>query len=63
MGPTSSGREFQSGMTMEFEARGLVDDTHAASAQPLDDAVVRDGLADHQKMLGFRALCYGCGIL
>jgi hypothetical protein len=26
---------------------GLVNDTHAAAAQFLDDAVVRDGLADH----------------
>ena len=26
---------------------GLVDDTHAAAAEPLDDAVMRDGLPDH----------------
>jgi hypothetical protein len=26
---------------------GLIDHTHAAAAQFLDDAVVRDGLADH----------------
>jgi len=31
---------------------GLVDDTHAA-AEPLDDAVVRDGLSEHwAAMLG-----------
>ncbi len=25
----------------------LVDDTHSAATEPLDDAVMRDGLADH----------------
>ena len=32
---------------MQAGVLGLVDDTHAATAQLLDDAVVRDGLADH----------------
>ena len=42
---------------MSFEGRqcgalfvlSLVDDTHPAAAQLLDDAVVRDGLADHME--------------
>jgi hypothetical protein len=28
-----------------------VDDTHAATAQLLDNAVVRDGLADHRLLV------------
>jgi len=28
---------------------GLVDDTHPSTAELLDDAVVRDGLADHRR--------------
>ncbi len=32
---------------MQPRVLGLVDDAHAAAAQLLDDAVVRDGLADH----------------
>ena len=37
----------------EFSVLGLVDHTHPAAAQLLDDAVVRDGLADHLRE------CYG----
>src|ERR1700681_2160569 len=33
--------------TTEHRILGLEDDTHAPAAQLLDDAVVRDGLADH----------------
>ena len=32
---------------------GLIDHTHAAAAEPLDDAVVRDGLPNHAQG------CYG----
>ena len=32
---------------MEGYVLSLVDDTHPAAAQLLNDAVVRDGLADH----------------
>ena len=32
---------------MESDILGLVDDTHPASAELLDDAVVGDGLAEH----------------
>ena len=40
-------QEFQGDETSEFDILGLVDQTHAASAQFLEDAVVRNGLADH----------------
>ena len=40
----------------EFEVFGLVDNTHAAAAEFLDDTVVRDGLADHGEG------CYGASI-
>jgi len=38
---------------MQRYVLGLVDDTHPPAAQLLDDAVVRDGLADHAQA------CYG----
>jgi hypothetical protein len=33
---------------MEPCVLGLVDDTHAAPTEPFEDAVMRDGLADHR---------------
>ena len=37
---------------------GLIDHTHAAAAEPLDDAVVRDGLPEHwAAMLAARGAC------
>ena len=48
---TSSGQELQSHEAAEFGVLGLVDHTHAAPAELLDDAVVRDGLADHLSFL------------
>ena len=41
------GQELQCDKTMQPGVLGLVDHTHAAAAELLDDAVVRDGLADH----------------
>ena len=38
---------------MQRHVLGLVDNAHSTAAQPLDDAVVRDGLADHLQE------CYG----
>ena len=38
--------EFQRDEAAEFRVLGFVDDTHPATAEPFDDAVVRDGLAD-----------------
>src|SRR5437763_11693345 len=47
------GQEFQRDKAAEFGILGLVDHTHAAATQLLDDAVMRDGLADHaDAMLG-----------
>ncbi len=40
-------QELQSDKATEFDVLGLVDHTHPATAQLLDDAVVRDGLTDH----------------
>ena len=34
-------------MTSQLEILGLVDFTHPATAQLFDNAVMRDGLADH----------------
>ena len=43
------GQEFERDEATERGVFGLVDHTHAAAAQLLDDAVVRDGLADHRR--------------
>src|SRR6266849_1603403 len=40
-------QELKGNKTMESGVFGLVDDTHPATAEFLDDAVVRNGLADH----------------
>jgi hypothetical protein len=47
------GQELEGDKATEFDILGLIDDTHAAATQFLDDAVVRDGLADHS--VGSRA--------
>ena len=41
------GQELQGDKAVEGYVLGLVDHTHPAATQLLDDAVVRDGLADH----------------
>ena len=41
------GQKLERYEAVEFHILGLVNHTHAATAQLLDDAVVRDGLADH----------------
>src|SRR5690349_15516905 len=41
------GQELEGNKPTEFHILGLVHDTHAATANLLDDAVVRDVLADH----------------
>ena len=40
-------QELESDKAAELHVLGLVDHTHPAAAELLDDAVVRDGLADH----------------
>ena len=40
-------QELEGNEAMQPHIFGLVDDTHPAAPQFLDDAVVRDGLADH----------------
>ena len=42
------GQELQGDEAIELGVFGLVDHTHAAAAELLDDAVVRDGLADER---------------
>ena len=49
-------QELQSDEASEFGVLGLIDHTHPAAAQLLDDAVVRDGLADYAK----NAMAEGC---
>ena len=41
------GQEFEGDKAMEPGVLGLVHHPHATTAQLLDDAIVRDGLADH----------------
>src|SRR5437899_2563160 len=60
--------KLESDKATEFDVFGLVDDSHTAAAQLLDDAVMRDGLADHvDAMLGAlqvgsqRDACSGTG--
>jgi len=42
-------QEFERYEAPQLSVFGLVDHTHAATAQLLDDAIVRDGLADQMK--------------
>jgi hypothetical protein len=44
---TSSGQEFQGDESVQAGILGFVDDTHPATAELLNHAIVRDGLADH----------------
>src|SRR5438309_11004906 len=46
-------QELQSHESAKARVLGFVDNTHAAAAELLNDAVVRDGLADHAQA------CYG----
>ena len=41
------GQEFQGDKAVQLQVLGLVNHAHPAAAELLDDAVVRDGLADH----------------
>ena len=43
------GKEFQSNEPAEVGVFGFVDDAHAAAAEFLNDAVMGDGLADHEE--------------
>ena len=53
---TSSGRNFRATKRPRRGVFGLVDHAHAAAAEFFDDAVVRDGLADHwSEIVGRRA--------
>jgi hypothetical protein len=40
-------KEFEGDETVKARILGFVDDAHAATTELLDDAVVRDNLADH----------------
>src|SRR5262249_21169421 len=46
------GQELQGDAAAELGVFGLVDHTHAAATELLQDAVVRDGLADHGRTSG-----------
>jgi len=41
------GQKLQGDKSVQGYVLGLIDNTHPATAELLDDAVVRDGLADH----------------
>ena len=41
------GKELEGNMATELEVFCLIDHTHSAAAELLDNAVVRDGLVDH----------------
>jgi hypothetical protein len=54
------GEEFQRDETAEFYVFGFIDNAHSSAAEFLDDAVVRNGLADHWRMpKGWAASSYG----
>src|SRR5208337_4634882 len=56
------GQKLEGDKAVERNVFGLVNDAHTAAPEFLDNAVVRDGLADHQQTRGFRvASSYGCG--
>ena len=55
------GQEFQGDEAMQARVFGFVDDAHAAAAELLDDAVVRDGLADWGRGVSPCALMLGGG--
>jgi hypothetical protein len=55
--------EFESYKAAQLHVFSFVDDTHPASAQFLDDAVVRDGLADHISPIIFGGLGPGAGLI
>ena len=49
------GQEFQGDEAMQLHVFGFVDDTHPSTTKFFDDAIVRDGLADHcSRMLRLR---------
>src|SRR5437867_5238134 len=52
-------QELQGHETMEPDIFGLVNDTHAATAQLLQDAVVRNGLAEHRVVPSYRLSMVG----
>ena len=53
------GQEFQRDKAMQPGVLGFVNHTHPAAAELFNDAVVRDGLAYHQKTCGgFRVGSY-----
>ena len=41
------GQELERDVAAEADVLGAVDDAHAAGAEPIDDAVVRDNGTDH----------------
>src|SRR6266851_1795342 len=49
-------QELQGNKTMEGGVLSLIDDTHPAATEFVDNAVVRDGMADHAQA------CYGGGV-
>src|SRR5208283_4347948 len=69
------GQELQSNKAAKVGVLSLVDDTHSAATELFDDAVVRNGLADHwqtnvtsvkrasQRMRGYSYLVFDCARL
>ena len=56
-------QKLQGDETVQARVLGLVNHTHAAAAELLDDAVMRDGLVDHKQMPRLFGLSsYGRGI-
>ncbi|MGB9403375.1 MAG: hypothetical protein WCA98_07540 [Candidatus Acidiferrales bacterium] len=46
------GQKLEGNEAMKADVLGFIDDAHAAAAQFVDDAVVRDGLANHRQRQG-----------
>jgi len=47
------GQELQGDKTVQRQVFSLVDYAHPAAAELLDDAIVRDGLVDHERRMEF----------
>ena len=60
--PTIVREEFQRHVAAQAGVFGFVDDIHAAAAQLLDDAVVRNGLPDERIGLRHNAVILGCAL-
>jgi hypothetical protein len=51
------GQELQRNMTAEIRVLGLVDHTHSTTAESLEDAIVRNYLANYERKTALGEAC------